>query len=272
MKFIPSLPFTCLTALLAFPALAAGAVIQTNYGTGDGTLPGPGAIIAANNLLSTSLASASRTGASATDPGDLYFYREDSGYNVDLARLYDGEFGAQGPRSIASVLPNQVSLTFNLDLTTSPTGYDLTRILTYAGWDSGRDGQEYTVEYSTASAPGSWIALASASRFNNTSFPIMIEEEIYDDNGDPTDTYRQVPDDSQSATLVELTPSTGFLAENVGALRFNFTGFENNGTAYREFVIEGTGVSAVPEPAAAFGTLGLLASGFLLRRRTSRPN
>lgn len=254
-------------AFLAFPALAAGAVIQTNYGTGDGTLPGPGAIIPANNLLANNLASASRTGPGDTNPGDLYFYREDSGYPVDLSRLCDGQFGAQGPTSIASVLPNQVSLTFNLNLTTSPTGYNLTRILTYAGWDSGRDGQEYTVEYSTASAPGVWLALASASRFDNTNFPIMIEEEIYDDNGDPTDTYRLVPDDSQSATLVELTPSSGFLAENVGALRFNFTGFENGGTAYREFVVEGAGVSAVPEPAAAFSTLGLLASGFLLRRR-----
>ncbi|MEY3897610.1 MAG: hypothetical protein RLZZ214_3131, partial [Verrucomicrobiota bacterium] len=75
MKLVPSLSSTCLTALLAFPALAAGAVVQTNSGTGDGTLPGPGAIVAANNLLFSSLASASRTGAGVTNPDNLYFYR-----------------------------------------------------------------------------------------------------------------------------------------------------------------------------------------------------
>lgn len=152
-----------------------------------------------------------------------------------------------------------MSLTFNLNLTTNSGGYNLTSILTYAGWDDGRDGQQYSVEYSTASTPGTWLALASASRFN----------PVYIDSVD------------ESATLVKLTSNSGFLAENVGALRFNFAGFgnggnafENGGTGFREFVVQGSAaeMSAVPEPAAAFGTLGLLASGFLLRRRTSRPN
>lgn len=255
MQLVPTLTSTCLTALLAFPALAAGAVVQTNYGTTNGTLPGGGSIVRANNLLHTSLTSASRTGADAIDPGNLYFYREDSGYEVDLSRLHDGEFGEPGGSSVDSVLPNQASITFNLNLTTNSGGYNLSRILTYAGWDDGRDGQQYSVEYSTASAPGTWLALASASRFDNA------------------------PNDEPSATLVQLTSNSGFLAENVGALRFNFAGFgnggnafENGGTGYREFVVEGAGVSAVPEPAAAFGTLGLLASSLLLRRRTSRPN
>lgn len=123
------------------------------------------------------------------------------------------------------------------------------------------------VQYSTASAPDSWLPLASANRFDNTDFP-LVEEEIYDDNGDPTGTYVLVPDGSRSATLVELTSNALFLAENVGAVRFSFNGYENGGTAYREFVVEGAAVSAVPEPATALGTLGLLASGLLLRRRT----
>lgn len=105
MKFVPSLSSTCLTALLAFPALAAGAVVQDNFSTTNGTLPGGGSIVQANNLLHTSLTSASRTGAGVTDPGNTYFYRENNGtgYNVDLSRLYDGEFGESGGSAIASV-------------------------------------------------------------------------------------------------------------------------------------------------------------------------
>jgi hypothetical protein len=272
MKLVPSLSSTCLTALLALPALAAGAVVQTNYGTGDGSLPGGSAIVAANNLLSTSLASASRTGAGASNPGNLYFYRENdgAGYNVDLARLHDGQFGAAGAVSSASVLPNQVSLTFAFNLTANPAGYNISTLLTYAGWDSGRDGQQYSVEYSTVSAPGTFQSLATITRFDNTTFPTYYEWQTNWDTYE--EEYVQVTDRSKSATLVQLQADTGFLVENVGALRFNFTGFENGGTAYREFVVEGAGVSVIPEPSTAFTTLSFLASCLLIRRRTSRPN
>jgi hypothetical protein len=281
MKSVPSLPSLCLTTLFALPALASGAVTQTNFGTGDGTLPGVSPIVRANNLLFTRLASASRTGAGVPNPGNLYFYRENDGYDgydADLARLYDGQFGAAGGVSSASVLPNQVSLTFDFNLMASPAGYNLSTIQTYAGWDSGRDGQQYTVEYSTAAAPGVFLSLKTISRFDNTDFPLLIEEEIYDDEGETTGRFQMVPDKARSATLVQLQADTGFLAENVAALRFNFTGFgnagnafENGGTGYREFVVQGSQVSAVPEPATMMGTLGLLASGLLLRRRTVRP-
>lgn len=268
MKSFHSLPLLGFTTLAALTALASGAVVQTNYGTGDGTLPGGSSIVAANNLLSTSLASASRTGDGVPNPGNLYFYREDSGYAVDLTRLYDGQFGAAGAVSSASVLPNQTSLTFSFDLLANPAGYNLTSIRTYAGWDSGRDGQQYTVEYSTASDPGTFLALASVSRFDNTDFPI--EEGYVWDNQLEDMVPGLVEDKSKASTLVWLQPDIGFLAQNVGAVRFNFSGIENGGTGFREFVIEGSAVAAVPEPATLFGTFGLLAGGLGIRRRTSR--
>lgn len=268
MKTIPSLRSLFFPALLALPALASAAVIQTNYGTGDGSLPGGSAIVAGDNLLSTRLASASRTGAGASNPGNLYFYRENNGtgYNVDLARLYDGQFGAAGTVSSASVLPNQVSLTFAFNLTANPAGYNISTLLTYAGWDSGRDGQQYSVEYSTAAAPGTFLSLATANRFDNTDFPLT--NPVYDDEGNETGGF--AANEDEAATLVQLQADTGFLAENVAALRFNFNGVENGGTAYREIVVKGAAVSAVPEPATLCGTLGLLASGLLVRRRTIR--
>ena len=269
MKTAPSL--LCLTTLASLTALASGAVVQTNSGTGDGSLPGSSPIVAADNLLSTRLASATRTGADAINPGDLYFFNENdgAGYIVDLARLKDGEFGAAGPNSSASVMPNQVSLTFNFDLLASPAGYNLSTIKTYAGWDSGRDGQQYTVQYSTAADPLVFLALASVSRFDNTNFP-LIEVDIQDDEGNSTGDTEWVPDRDQSSSLVQLQADAGFLAGNVAAVRFNFNGVENGGTGYREFVIEGSEVAAVPEPTAMLGTLGLLAGGLVLRRRNPR--
>lgn len=268
MKLFRSSLLPGLATLGVLTTFASGAVVQTNYGTGDGTLPGGSPIVAANNLLSTSLASASRTGEGVPSPGSLYFYREDSGYTVELARLYDGQFGEAGGVSSASVLPNQVSLTFNLDLLASPAGYDLSSIRTYAGWDDGRDGQQYTVEYSTASDPGTFLPLASVTRFDNTNFPTFWGW-VWDDQAED-----MVPgwetDTSKASTLVWLQADSGLLAQNVGAVRFNFSGVENGGTGFREFVIEGSAVAAVPEPATLFGTLGLLAGGLGIRRRTSR--
>jgi hypothetical protein len=79
-----------------------------------------------------------------------------------------------------------------------------------------------------------------------------------------------VPDTGQSSTQVWLHAESGFLAQNVAAVRFNFNGVESGGTGYREFVIEGAEVAAVPEPTAMLGTLGLLAGGLVLRRRNPR--
>ncbi len=159
-----SLPRVLLLAAasLALPSFAAP--IQTNYGTGDGSTPG--GAMPTSNLLSTNLLSASRSGT-----GDAYFYREDSGYTVDLGRLYDGQFGTPGGNQAYTVMPNAVSLTFNLNLTTRPGGYDIASIRTYAGWDDGRDGQAYTVQYSTAANPGQFTTLATVSRFDNATFP-----------------------------------------------------------------------------------------------------
>jgi hypothetical protein len=270
MKTVTSLPSLCLTTLVSLTALASGAVVQTNYGTGDGSLPGSSPIVAADNLLATRLASATRTGEGVANPGNQYFYRENdgAGYNVDLARLYDGQFGEAGGVSSASVLPNQVSLTFNLDLLASPAGYHLSSIKTFAGWDAGRDGQQYTVEYSTAADPLVFLALASVSRFDNTDFPI-VEGYVWDSQLEDM-VPGMVEDDSKASTLVQLYSDAGFLAENVAAVRFNFTGVENGGTGFREFVIEGAEVAAVPEPAAMLGTLSLLAGGLVLRRRNPR--
>jgi len=248
-----------LAAASVLTAQSDAGPIQTNYGTGDGSIPG--GAMPTSNLLATNLLSASRSGS-----GDAFFYNESWNYPVDLARLYDGQLGDAGPNPSYSVLPNVASITFALNLATRPNGYDVASIRTYASWDSGRDGQAYAVEYSTAADPTQFVLLATVSRFDNTNFPQITmpsDAEWYLSMynraigmGDPMASMwlmmyqnelnsppRSYSEESQSSTMVKLTDGSGTLASGVAALRFNFSGIENSGTAFREFVVEGVTVA-----------------------------
>ncbi len=95
-------------------------------------------------------------------------------------------------------------------------GYVLTQIDTYAGWgDTGLDGQEYTVSFSTASAPSTFTDFLTTPQI-------------------------QAAGSGTARTMVSITGTGGAdLASGVAAIRFTFTGFENGSTAYREIDVFG---------------------------------
>lgn len=238
-------------ALFGLTAAGAGAqVVQTNSVSETSTLPG-GLTISSTDLLQTQLASATRTGAAGS--GNTYFYREDSDYTVDLARLSDGSLGSFGSSGLGSdgnytVMPNNVTLTFTFDTSINTNGYSLSSIRTFASWDDGRDGQSYTVKYATVSDPGNYLTLHSLVAYN----PAVADESI---------------------TAVELTAALGVLVTNVASLQFVFSGFENGGTAYREFDVIGTATpTAIPEPstyAILVGAAALAGTAIIRRRQTA---
>jgi len=111
----------------------------------------------------------------------------------------------------------------------STNGYNLTNITVYGGWaDDGRDQQAYTVYYSTVSAPASFILLGSVSLNPPIASGI------------------------QSATRVTLTSSTGALANNVAAVKFDFTNptTANGYCGYAAITVFGTAAFAPAIPAA----------------------
>lgn len=122
---------------------------------------------------------------------------------------------------------------------TSAGSYNLTNITVYGGWgDAGRDQQAYTVYYANSTAPATFLTLGTV-------------------NYNPND-----PSNACSAVKVSLMPSSGFLATNVVALKFDFGSAapENGYCGYAQITASGISVSpsivADTLPATAVDVVG----------------
>ncbi len=204
-------------------------------------------VVESNDLLQTHLLSTSSIGNFDPFSG-----------GSNSVRLVDGAFG---PSGVAAGSPSAYAasagvggfggtqLTYTLDTSVNTLGYNLTQIDTYSGWDAGRDGQRYTVQYSQVFDPLTFITIGS---FNNNFN--SLSSGVGNRHGN---------------RRVRMTDSDGFLALNVASIRFNFQDAENGWTAYREIDVLGSAVQAVPEPSSLL-LCGLAAGGICLRRRRNR--
>ena len=229
----PPLAVAIVALLLSGQTTLHAQVVVTNT-----SQAGAGSAFAVSNsdLFQTNLSSVSTTGTFS------------SFFTNTPSLLVNSDFGPEGngaAAASASVGPQSgATIRFDLDLSVHTAGYNVTRLETFAGWDSGRDGQQYTVAYSTVAAPNTFSLLATIPQFNPPPDPGGINN-----------------------TRVSLTDSSGFLAVDVAAFRYTFTGFENNGTAYREVDAFGT-PAPVPEPACVL--LVCAAGGLAWRARRRR--
>lgn len=229
-------PAAVIIILAATFAVGASGQVTVTSATSDTT----SFVVSNTDLLQTNLTSAAITAGTGFN-----FFGTNS-----LGTLTDGNFGATGPVAgvVVSFAP-ATAVTFSFDLSASPAGYDLTQIRTYTGWDTGRDGQEYSLEYSTASAPATFLALTTVSPINVASGT---------GNG------------NLEVTISDLLAGT--LVGNVAALRFTFTTFENNSSAWREIDVFGT-PATIPEPATSAISLALLSlAALVIRRRLVRDS
>lgn len=215
-----------LSTVLAASAHAGAIVTNT-------TQWNAGFTVSNTDLLQTNLASKSGTGN---------FSQEGV---IGLNALNNGIFGSQGNQGNggqAATADNNNSVVFNFNAANG-TGYNISAIDSYAGWDAYRGGQSYSVFYATAQAPSTFVLLASV--FNNAQGGGNIN------------------------TQAHIVGSNGFLAEGVTSLRFDFNGNLTFGYAgYREIDVQGVAAAAanVPEP-GSLALLGLGIAGFAAARR-----
>jgi len=166
------------------------------FSTGD-VLPSP-IIAVSGDLLETRLASA--TGEIA---------------NTNLRNGTTGTAQEQSTQNPAHI--GMTNVTYNLDLTASPSGYDIKEIRLFSGW-TDRAGQSYRIEYASAASPSTFCVLGAVSAPFTTSGSLL------------TRTY-----DLTGANVL-----TG-----VAALRFVMidNGLAGSGTVFREIDVLGTATS-----------------------------
>ncbi|MBC7773706.1 MAG: PEP-CTERM sorting domain-containing protein [Pyrinomonadaceae bacterium] len=161
------------------------------------------------------------------------------GTSANPAILTNGLFGTadaiDGAQNVA-IGNNTIALTYALDLSSAPLGYDITEIAAFTGWqDGGRTDQDYIVLLSFVDDPGSFFPIAN----------------IDANTGD-------------NSLKVSLANGGAVMASGVHSVRFQFLGQENGHVGYRELDVIGT-ATVVPEPASAL--LGAMGMGLLALRR-----
>jgi alpha-L-rhamnosidase len=225
------------------PVAPSVIITTTNQtGSGTGTYFPPWTIVTNGSLIAGqrpsslsgnfSMEAPGRSAYSLTASNSLGLTRISgtSGYTTSTNYVTCGNGSGAGSLLIYS-LPNSVA------------GYDLTNITVYGGWaDNGRDQQAYTVYYSTVTAPANFILLGIV----NYNPPIAAN--------------------IQSATRVTLTSSTGVLATNVAALKFDFTSpsSENGYCGYAGIEVFGTASILPAVPASLSAPLQAAPGDFIM--------
>jgi hypothetical protein len=110
-------------------------------------------------------------------------------------------------------------------LPANANGHTLTKILVHGGWvDAGRDQQAYTVSYSKVATPNTFVTLRSVNHNPSNAAGV------------------------QSTTRSSLTASSGVLATNVAAVKFDFTTptSENGWAGYAQLAVYGAPTMSAP--------------------------
>jgi len=151
--------------------------------------------------------------------------------------LTDGTIGTSGNVSFFATCGTSGGASLVYTLTNSLNGSDVTNIIVYTGWgDGGRDGQYYTVSYSTVSAPTTYIPITT----------------VY---------YNPQGTVGASANRVTITGAPGTpLGTSVGTIKFDFSSppaasvFDNAYSGYSEIIVQGQNSAAPPLPPSPFLT------------------
>jgi len=200
------------------------------------------------DLLQAPGVTTTTTGYSAFVGGGYSFGQPDP-------NLKDGSAGLDGIPTPASDLVfegsfenPQWSVTFDLDLTGAPAGYDITQIDSFSGWSYLRASQLHNIYVSTVGDAGFTQLLSGLGGTFGNSFGST---------------------QSDVGLKLSVTRADGLIAGGVDAIRFEMLPGGVGGHVYREIDVFGT-PTVIPEPSTfLIWSLGLL--GFVFFSRRKRP-
>jgi len=236
----------------------------SSFGSSDLLLAGSPSFLSleANNPANTSVIATSNSGLN--DGLSIGSNADEDDYAASAYYAYNYGSQPKGSLITGDELGNGGEiLTFDLNLTNSPAGYDIDSVNTIAGWTDHASvaNQNFTLAYSLVSDPTSFITLTSVA-YN------------------PNDPTNDNPGGGGVATEVSLTNVD---LSCVAALQFTFTpdptstgnaNGDNTGTGLwlQEIDANGTETSPVPEPDTwALMVVGAAGAAVLsLRRRMVR--
>ena len=205
-RFLASIAF----AFASFTAAVSAQIVVSGETNND-----TGFTVSSTDLLQTNL-------ASTTDSISV------SGENVHsggtTASLTDGSFGdvgvGSGVGAGGGLAISGGSVTYYLNTPGASPGYDISEVNVYTGWnDDGRDGQNYTVSYSTVSDPATFIDISTVTRDESGKF--------------------------EKSSVTEST-APNLLATGVKAIRITFNAQENGGVGYKEIDVIGSSPVILP--------------------------
>jgi hypothetical protein len=238
--------FLCATAVPAFAELAVAFSTDAQVGPGGaGSTFTPTYVVSNSDLINGRLPSASTGNFAAVELAG------------GLPVLTDGVYGTITEPGGAADRTHRAfalggggdgtgtSVTYALDTAASPLGYNISSVAVYGGWnDRGRDQQLYSIAFSKAATPGTFVEIGG---LNFNSADSLVPENVQTAN-------RSIA----TAEFVE------FLATGAGAVRFTFgPGTENGYSGYAEIDVFGT---PVPEPGVSM-TAAIAAAGAVLTAR-----
>ncbi len=194
----------CLAIMLAGLGLAAGGAWAA---TATGSSSNGVYTVSSTDLLQSHLG--------FTDNA-ISLYNEGGWYNVGVPGLTDGAFGPASKVDSCGISGG--SVTYLLNTTYYPAGYDIATVNTYSGWnDTGRVNQQYTVS------------------FRKVGSATFGDDITVNYTGTDSQTYVNIAD-------VNLT--------GVDAVRFTFPWQQNGGVGYKELDVIGSA------PALAYAITG----------------
>lgn len=229
-------PAAALIGLLG--ASAQASVVSTATTGSDDTYSGY--TLEANDLVLAGASSLSNVSSSYTPPST----------QGNLVMVNDGTFNSYADNLSFYTNTNIVTLTFALNTTSDPAGYNIFSIQSIAGYKSeAASGQDFKVYYSTVALPSTFVQISNPS---TTAGDFTVGANSY---GQSFYTSQIVINDSNNAAL-----ATGVADVE---LVYNAPGVDY--TDVREVDLSGTPIGT-PEPASA----SLLVLGMLpfLRRRS----